>query len=275
MMMAIAILLLELALAGGLLAARGEDRRNMPAAAWLALAATLGATGLLWLGLELPPLGPTLLAALGATVSLAWLALLVDKPARRGNFSVLPAAGLVLQLCHGLVAVQLLVVHFAGKNPGFPFSHPIPLPLMLMMLMAAVGTGAVLLSAGLLGVTEWLGRGEAAEPEVLLSAATRVRRMVVARLLAVSFSLLIGMAFDPISARHFVFSLPAEAVVSMWARLVLGLVLPIFYGLLMTTSVREGPVGRSAAEFLPLLLLLMLGELIGAAITVGMWGVAF
>jgi hypothetical protein len=58
-------------------------------------------------------------------------------------------------------------------------------------------------------------------------------------------------------------------------RLVLGLALPAIFGVLALEALRDRDPRQAGFQFVPVAALVVIGEILGAGLTVGMWGVAF
>ena len=277
LILACAIVLLEASLAGALVARETARRTGaLVSAVAVALAATIGATALLRIGLDLPR--PWLDILLGAAMLpiLVWTALmarLAGRPSRwpsRSRMAVLPAAGLVFQAGLVLLGIGLLLSHFLRLDPLYP--RALISPVVLAGLMAGgVAAAVAIFRAVLLGLRE-LARGDKADPVALLRAGRLLRLGILARLVVIIMSVQVGMIADPIGPMHFLRALMEPNL--FMARLFLGMMLPYIAALLATDAVAREHAPDGALHFIPIGLLVLMGELIGAGMMVGTWGLS-
>ena len=185
---------------------------------------------------------------------------------------VLIPLGLTLQLAlTGLTAAGLVGWFTAHRSPVLP---PGWLTLALGVNLAA---GALLIGAALCGCTID-GRGGCAgrPPRArLVRAGWLLELAVLARVAAIGGSLGLAAHFSPLGPRFFFVRMAVTGSSLMLTRVLLGLVLPMLFGAMVFLSLGEPAERQAAQQFVPTLILVLLGEILGAGLTLGLSGVAF
>lgn len=226
-----------------------------------------------WTAIE--PFEKSLLLAIGAGCGLAWSAVVArGVTGRSGHQGVLRGGTVVFQLGLTAAAAWGLSLYFVQKYPGWPERVAFP----RLAIFASVGggllCGAILMHAAMLGLNELAHWRKEEGDDGILRAAGLVCVGVIVRAVWIVFSIMMGLVYMPIAMRAMIGSARNETIATVTARVVLGLILPLMYGLLVQASVREHRRRQGAIQFVPIALLILFGELLGAGITVGMWGLA-
>ncbi|MCL5270242.1 MAG: hypothetical protein M1457_06785 [bacterium] len=191
----------------------------------------------------------------------------------------------------GLGVIELTMLVVASRYLGEVFvylrlgGHAVPtIPSRLLALALGVQAGA----GGFLALTiAWGARHasrlvtaadgdkDAAQHYVIGQALKWVLTALVVRLMTIGFSLLILAAFDPFGYRHALLGLIEAGSTLIMTRLLLGIVLPLFLLAIGGMALGEGGARMAALQFLPMVFLVLFGEICAAALTIGNWGIAF
>lgn len=175
-----------------------------------------------------------------------------------------------------LTATRVLVNDFLELNPYMAVAWR----WLWLSLLAALASGALLTGVAVVGVLQPVPSDAALARR---AGADRIPGLVNAMILAVGLrmlalggSLLVWAWHCPFGARHFVDRLLTD---SSWnlvtLRALLGFVLPMLFGVLALAAWQGGARRQAAAQFLPVLVLALISEMIAAGLTVGMGGLAF
>ncbi len=97
---------------------------------------------------------------------------------------------------------------------------------------------------------------------------------VIIRMISILVSLSVGALLDPLGMAHFVQFLGAAAWELLFIRILLGLVVPYLGGRLASAAIRNGDCLQAAATLIFMVLPLSIAEILGAGMTVGLWGIA-
>lgn len=212
----------------------------------------------------------------GAACLLFWSAVLTRCTMQRSRHqSLLRGAAMLFQLALCAAAALALSLFFELKYQDYVHRVILPRPAIFVSIFGGIMTGAVLIWAALLGVNElshWKERGLDSDDDGLLRAGRLVCGGAGLRAFWMVSSILIGAFFDPMGLPTFFGMTRLETIGTIGTRVVIGVILPFTYGLLVLASVREHRRRQAAIQFAPIALLIFLGELLGAGLTVGMWG---
>lgn len=295
---ALAIVLFEIALAGALFCfatRRGSGALGVATAGALGLI-TVAALALFmngWPGLDLsvatedlpgsifyllPLMEKPMALAIGIACIVIWSALAARGTKQRpGGQALLRGAAVCFQLALSVAAAWALSRFFLLKFYGLINRAIIPRSAIFSSLAGGQVCGAMLVYASFLGLNQlahWRELGPDDHDDGLLRAGRLVCIGVGLRAAWIVASIMTGGIFEPMALRSFFGMRSAETIGLIGARIILGLLLPLMYGLLVQASVREHRRRQAAIQFAPITLLVLLGELLGAGLTVGMWGLA-
>lgn len=279
MLIALSIFMFELALGGALFSfaqRRGSLRVGALVAVLIGLA-TVAAMSLLMNGWEsIESFEKSLLLATGAGCGLAWSAVVgrcvTGRPGKQG---LVRGAAVFFQLAVTFAAAWALSLYFDQKYPGWPQRVLMPRLGLFLSVGGALLFGGMLIHAAMLGLNELARWKEEGGDEGLLRVARLVCATASVRAAWIVCSIVMGAMLMPIGTRALITQMRSQTVLMIVVRVVLGLVLTFMNGLLVQASVREHRRRQAAIEFIPIALLVAFGELLGAGITVGLWGIAF
>ena len=193
-----------------------------------------------------------------------------------------------------LGASGMIAWRFATVGPF----HPVPTPYLAYSIAGSILSGSLLVGTVVAGcLAAW---GEHDGPAAELTAAVRwLPAAIGLRALAIAWSLSVGAWFNPFGPRHFfvrlltadspfsglglfpigsphfLYSMAFGSAPLMALRLLIGLVLPFILSLLIILSFYTGHRQLARQQFPPALILVLIAEIIGAGLTVGMQGLAF
>lgn len=225
---------------------------------------------------SLPELGKPAVLAIGIVCAMIWSALVARcMKERAGNRAFLRGAAICFQLALSVAAAWALSQFFMLKFSGLTNRAIIPRSAIFISLAGGQLCGAALMFAALLGLNQlahWRELGSDDHDDGLMRAGRLVCVGVGMRVAWVIASVMTGTIFEPMALRSFFGMRRAETIGMIVARVILGLLLPLMYGLLVQASVREHRRRQAAIQFAPIALLIILGELLSAGLTVGMWG---
>ena len=228
--------------------------------------------------------GPALFSALMAAMALlaiGWTAQCLLLPWLR-RLRAHALAGLLIVVSPALYMVLLLLflMRRGLEQLGQVFAarqavQAIPADWLSLVMGLNLLTGALLLAAAVSGLT-CSGRMETAGRVGAMAWNFRLfLGLAILRLGASFFSLMTCAEFFPLGALFFYHSLLNQDVPMFVLRLLLGLILPALYALLGLAALREDGLSLEPWIFLPLLLMVLSGELIAWSLTAGLWGIAF
>lgn len=175
-----------------------------------------------------------------------------------------------------LTSTWVVLNDFLSMNP-----HMAPAWRWLWLtLIAALASGALLTGVALAGLLQAVPTDAAlarrASADRIPDLVNVMILAVALRMLAVACSLMVWAWHCPFGARHFISRLLTD---SSWnlvtLRALLGFVLPLLFGVLALSAWQGGARRQAAAQFLPVLVLAIISEMIAAGLTVGMGGLAF
>lgn len=214
--------------------------------------------------------------AVGLVCVMIWSALVARCLSRRTTHqSFLRGAAVCFQLALSAAAAWAFSEFFLLKFASLTERVIIPRQAIFVSLLGGQLCGATLIFAALLGVNQlsrWRELGGDENDDALMRAGRLVCTGVGLRIAWIIASMMIGAWFEPIALRTFFGMRQASTIGMIGARVILGLILPLMYGLLVQASVREHRRHQAAIQFAPIALLVILGELLSAGLTVGMWG---
>ncbi len=280
-----AILLLQLALGLGGCAALGAGRRWRRGVLFHTLGAIVFAAGatiaLARAWPAFPPLERSILLSLTAMLILLWGALEQRElrsrshPGSPGTGPFLPAAAMAALLVHSAAATWTLTLYFT--RPGAPVATPIPAHWIATSLALAVASGGLLLGVCAAGLRELATRGFPSphdEHEPLLGLGRWLGVAAVARSTAIVLSFAIALSFDPRGSSHlWTYAMPSLRMILV-VRLILGVVMPLAFSRLVGRSLYEDGRRPAALHFVPAAIMALMGEILGAGLTVGLSGIA-
>lgn len=278
MRIALSIFLFEIALGGALFsfALRRDEQRPGAVVGGVFALVTVAAMSLLmnaWRAIA--PFEKSLILAIGAGCGLAWSAVVArSMSGHPGRHGILRGGTLLFQLGLSAAAAWALSLFFVQKYPGWPERVLLPRPAIFFSIGGGLLCGAILMHAAMLGLNELAYWKKEEGDEGILRAGRFVCIGVALRAVFVLFSIVTGVVYMPLGMRAMIGSLRNETIATLLARVMLGLILPFMYGMLVQASVREHRRRQGAIQFIPIALLILFGEMLGAGITVGLWGLA-
>lgn len=223
----------------------------------------------------LPVLEKPAVLAIGIVCATIWSALVARCTKHRaGQQAFLRGAAVCFQIALSMAAAWALSRFFLLKFIDLSNRIVIPRPAIFISLAGGQLCGAALIFAALLGLNQLAHWRElnTDDDDGLMRAGRLVCVGVGLRVAWMIASIMTGAMFEPMALRSFFGMRRAETIGMIGARVILGLVLPFMYGLLVQASVREHRRRQAAIQFAPIALLIILGELLSAGLTVGMWG---
>jgi len=142
------------------------------------------------------------------------------------------------------------------------------------MLSAACAWGMTIFAA-VVGVVAYRRKSSrhGLDSYMLLSARL-ITISVIIRMISILVSLFVGAWLDPLGMAHFIQYLVDAAWELLFVRVFLGLVVPYLGGCLASAAIRNGDYLQAAATLIFMILPLSIAEILGAGMTVGLWGIA-
>ena len=211
---------------------------------------------------------PVAVAAVGVLAIVLWVAGALS--ARR---PVVPAVVTTL-----VVMVWTACLGIAWNASGRPSAPPAPPPWLSGLRVGAVLSGAWLLWSALKGAATGSGAERVWRSEVVRdlfrARAWRLLSATLARTLALGASLTIACRFDPIGPPYFIEALISATSSTLAIRVLIGLVFPLLIGLLAVAA-PSGDGASARRQFMPAVVLIALGEILAAGLSVAMGGLAF
>lgn len=200
-------------------------------------------------------------------------------------------ASLLTQLMFVSIAARLIAVYFAGKYLPFFIASPLSPLQMHILLTVGLLTAGLLFAAATAAAVEGLQADEVLIHDEVdysgfaerdLERTARLRRLaewllmaLLARGAAIGLSLTMAALANPINPAHFFGISLAPSSSLLVARLLIGLGLPLLYTLMALLALRGATPHEGARHFAPALLMIVLTEILAAALTIGNWGIAF
>jgi hypothetical protein len=188
--------------------------------------------------------------------------------------STLLIAGVLLLLLNFGLSAFVLGHCFIVHDP----LHPVPEPLLILLIGLGELTGAFLMSAVVFAVLDEGGAGDAGtELETLriCTAIQYIQAAVVFRVFAVVASLGLGGYFNPLGSWYFFDRLYRVSYTLIGIRIILGLILPTLFACVAVGAMRRRERKQAIDLFTPAFIVVLIGEILAAGLTVGMYGIAF
>ncbi len=207
------------------------------------------------------------------------------------------------------LAVFIVTVRFAGdaflekQIESFPWTpgragllrtFPIPAEILAISIALGILSGSFLIGSALAGMRVGLRCLNGGESQAWLPLMRHAFYWIVTaltvRFFAILFTVLAGAAFNPLGWRAFLggiiaanpfagyywlYDILAVGFSLVFIRILIGFLFPLMM-LLMGQAALHSRLPRPAAlQFIPLALFIIFGEFYAAAITAGLWGLAF
>lgn len=234
--------------------------------------------------LSLPPI-----LGLVAIVWLAWINLIYVERSRRltpltaadqppgaairliRNLSL--AAGLLTLLAGVGSSVLVLSRWFDDQNTF----HPTPLEFLTAFMLLGLVSGAILIALALYGlIVGALGLDPIHRSLARLrSAALWLQIAMSLRLAVIAASLSVSSSFSPFGPHFYLDRMIVAGSGLIMVRLLLGLILPVLFCWLVLLALRGRDHRQAASLFAPLAIIILIGEILSAGLTVGLAGISF
>lgn len=220
---------------------------------------------------------------------IGWFGLLLNSPAinPRGSRRGMKIFWRIL-----LIGVHLFFLFVASRVAGgwffrhfafLPGEYPVPVRWLTLSLFSNALAGGVLLGVAIWGLLLLLFssprlKGRSGDLSVTVSAVQRVGSLlwlaVALRLTALVASFGIGFTFEPLGPNFFIESVKSVAGLELTVRLGVGVLLP---GLIAWQLMTVNEFARHIFfyHWVLVVVLILVGEILGAGLTFGMLGLAF
>jgi hypothetical protein len=183
----------------------------------------------------------------------------------------------------GGVAVQIMNLSLSALILGHWFTahdafHPISLRnLSILIGMGEMSASFLLFSATNGILAEEMKPADRSNPEPirLFRAIQWLQSAIVVRGLAIAASLGVGAYSNPFGGHYFFYRLFGTALTMVNIRIVLGLILPTLFVWLALAALRHPDRQQTTGQFIPIFIIILIGEILAAGLTLGTYGIAF
>lgn len=147
---------------------------------------------------------------------------------------------------------------------------------MWLTLLAAPLTGALLHASALAGTLPIPALAPLPSPDRSARLTTAFIGAVALRFFALAGSLYLWSVFCPFGSHYFIGRLMDIQLNTMITlRVLLGMILPLLFSLLVLLKTQEASSRQTSIQFMPALILVLMSEMVAAALTAGLGGIAF